>query len=88
ELAVILPGFGVSGAARVAESVRSAVANTAIPFESRTIRVTLSVGLATFPLHAQSVEELIAAADAALYQAKQTGRNRVCVAQAAAPVQV
>ncbi|NOX53030.1 MAG: GGDEF domain-containing protein [Planctomycetes bacterium] len=86
EVAVILPGFGVSGAMRVAESIRSAVANTEIPIGGQTIRVTLSAGLATFPVHAQSVQELIAAADAALYQAKQAGRNRVCVASSAVPL--
>ena len=39
--------------------------------------MTLSVGVATLPAHAADVMNLIAAADAALYQAKATGRNRV-----------
>jgi diguanylate cyclase (GGDEF)-like protein len=52
----------------------------AIDFEGQSIRVTTSAGLATFPEHADSAEELIAAADAALYQAKANGRNRIEVA--------
>ncbi len=39
--------------------------------------MTMSIGLAVAPEHARSSEELIAAADAALYQAKETGRNQV-----------
>jgi len=44
------------------------------------LRVTLSAGVACFPSHGGSVEEIIAAADRALYQAKESGRNQVCVA--------
>ena len=81
ELAVLLPGFGSSGALRVADAVRIAVAETAIPLGSKALHVTLSAGTATFPHNAQDVEDLIAAADAALYQAKETGRNRVVSAE-------
>ncbi len=81
ELAGLLPGFGTAGAVRVAESARSAVERTVIPFEEHVLQVTVSVGVATFPIHAQSAEELIAAADQALYEAKRSGRNRVCVAE-------
>ena len=41
-------------------------------------RVTASFGVATFPQHASSRELLVTTADRALYQAKRTGRNRVC----------
>ena len=78
EMVVLLPGVGLSGARRVAESVRVAIARTKVRFGRHEIRVTTSVGIATYPDHAGSVEELIAAADTALYQAKQSGRNCVC----------
>jgi hypothetical protein len=42
--------------------------------------VTISIGVAGFPDHGDSAEALIEAADRALYQAKQTGRDRVCQA--------
>jgi diguanylate cyclase (GGDEF)-like protein len=41
--------------------------------------VTISAGIASFPDHGTSREELIRAADTALYAAKQAGRNRVCL---------
>lgn len=79
ELAVLLPGVGPEGALRVAESIRAAVEALSMDFEGRMIKVTTSIGLATCPLHGAAVEDLIAAADATLYQAKSGGRNRVCV---------
>ena len=78
EMAVLLPDIGVVDAHRIAEAIRRAVAEARIPFQEQLLQVTLSVGIAVFPSHAGDAEELIAAADAALYQAKQTGRNRVC----------
>jgi diguanylate cyclase (GGDEF)-like protein len=42
--------------------------------------VTVSVGVATFPVHGMSPKELMAAADAALYRAKSGGRDQVAVA--------
>jgi diguanylate cyclase (GGDEF)-like protein len=77
ELAVLLPGVGVHGARRIAEDIRRAVGELSIDFAGTEIRVTVSVGVATWPLHAQTVEALVAAADGALYQAKAQGRNRV-----------
>jgi len=83
ELAVLLPGFGASGALRIAETVRRAVEQTAIPVGSKTLHVTLSAGIATFPEHAQTANDLVAATDAALYHAKESGRNRISSALAA-----
>ncbi|TAN32018.1 diguanylate cyclase, partial [Patescibacteria group bacterium] len=42
------------------------------------IRVTASIGIGVCPEDATAVQDLVAAADAALYEAKRTGRNRVC----------
>uniref|UniRef100_A0A7C4LNY0 diguanylate cyclase n=1 Tax=Schlesneria paludicola TaxID=360056 RepID=A0A7C4LNY0_9PLAN len=77
ELAVLLPGIGLNGARRIAENIRQAVESQPVVFNGLTIRVTVSIGVATWPIHAQSAETLVAAADAALYQAKSHGRNRV-----------
>ncbi|MBB4868233.1 diguanylate cyclase (GGDEF)-like protein [Pseudomonas nitritireducens] len=79
EFVVILPGCDSAGAARIAESIRRSVEDTALPHEkgARGI-VTISVGVAsTSDSEAASIGELIAAADANLYKAKEGGRNRV-----------
>ena len=79
ELAVLLPGMAAEGAVRLAESIRAGVEALTIEFEGKTIKVTTSIGTATFPTHSMTPEDLVAAADSALYQAKSTGRNRVGV---------
>lgn len=81
---MILPETAAAGAERVAESVRSAIANLKLPHATSPAApfVTVSVGVATATLESHSSpEELIAAADQALYGAKRSGRNRVNVAQ-------
>ena len=50
--------------------------------------ITISIGLASFPQHGVSPKELMAAADAALYEAKRAGRDRVAVASAKAVEEV
>lgn len=84
EFAVILPETAAAGAERVAESARLAIANLKLPHSASPVApfVTVSVGVATATLESHSSpEELIAAADQALYEAKRSGRNRVNVAQ-------
>ncbi|HYE66229.1 MAG TPA: sensor domain-containing diguanylate cyclase [Pyrinomonadaceae bacterium] len=75
EFAVILPQAGVDGALTVAERVRSRIESTTVPGVGH---ITISVGIATFPLHASSRDTLVVTADRALYNAKSLGRNRVC----------
>jgi diguanylate cyclase (GGDEF)-like protein len=77
ELAVLLPGVGINGAKRIAEDIRLVIEENVTTFNGTPIRATVSIGVATWPLHAQTVESLVAAADGALYQAKSLGRNRV-----------
>jgi diguanylate cyclase (GGDEF)-like protein len=79
ELAVIVQ-LEEPAALRVCEFIRSRLEMQSIDFEGQSLRITTSAGLATYPEHAGSAEELIAAADAALYQAKANGRNRIEVA--------
>lgn len=84
EMAVLLPGIGTAGAARIAETIRKATESAVVAHEGRDIRVTISGGLSCYPHHGENVAELIAAADASLYEAKATGRNRVVTATEAA----
>lgn len=66
------------GAATAAERIRRGVGTHPFTLDGVTIQVTISIGLATAPAHGTTIDELVAAADKALYQAKETGRNRVC----------
>jgi diguanylate cyclase (GGDEF)-like protein len=82
EFAVILPGIDGKGAAQIAEQFRESVAKLNLPHGASPSghRVTLSAGVAVeVPTAIATVAELIQAADAALYQAKREGRNRVVV---------
>ncbi len=84
ELVAILPQSEPT-AALVAERLRATVA--AQPFDigdGEQIGITVSIGAASIPDDADSAAALIAAADAALYAAKQEGRNRVCTAETGA----
>jgi diguanylate cyclase (GGDEF)-like protein len=80
EFAVLVRGIPWGNVAVVAERVRLGVERLAIPWEGTTVRVTVSLGVASLSdcaLGATS-EALLAAADARLYVAKSGGRNRVC----------
>jgi diguanylate cyclase (GGDEF)-like protein len=79
EMAVILPQTDVAGAELLAERMRAAVAGIEIDRldgDGR-LRVTASFGVASLPANAGDKDGLIAEADAALYRAKRTGKNRV-----------
>lgn len=78
ELAVLLPGVGMGGALRIAEEIRAAIEQMPVHYADKRLNVTVSIGVASFPLHGTNAPELVAAADSALYQAKSEGRNRVC----------
>lgn len=82
EFAVILPGEGIAGAQRVAEKICEAVAGMKVPHPGSPAGVqTVSVGVAGLvPQDGQRAMELVTIADAALYRAKDMGRNRVVVA--------
>jgi two-component system cell cycle response regulator len=83
EFVVVLPGTGPAGALRFAERARIDFAQIPFVFGGRAVRASLSAGVASWPdFPAETVDELIAEADAALYQAKQQGRDRVCIAAA------
>jgi diguanylate cyclase (GGDEF)-like protein len=83
EFVVILPTADLEGSLARAERLRSKMAELTILYQGRSLgMVTFSVGVAAFPEHGMSPQELMAAADAALYEAKRGGRDRVVVASA------
>jgi diguanylate cyclase (GGDEF)-like protein len=79
EFGVILPGAGREEALEIAEKLRSQVeTKSAGVLNMQTLKtITVSIGVATFPDHALEREKLIYCADAALYEAKNAGKNRV-----------
>ena len=85
ELAVVLSGVGLDEARTIAESIRCSIETAAIREHGLEIAITASAGVASYPASASTVRDLVATADAALYQAKAAGRNQVCCA---APVLV
>lgn len=77
EFCVILPDTNAEGAKYAAERIRKATEKVVIKAYDAKVKVTLSIGVATFPEHAKKVDELVDKADWALYRAKKSGRNRV-----------
>ncbi len=77
EFAILLTQTNAQHALGVAEKLRRLVEGWQFPGVPRT--VTLSAGVAAFPDHGTSRDELIRAADTGLYAAKQAGRNQVCL---------
>jgi diguanylate cyclase (GGDEF)-like protein len=79
EFVVLVPGADAVEACRVAERLRSRVSRLAVPAEDGSVAVTISIGVALLRAHGEDLIELLAAADLALYRAKKSGRDRVCL---------
>ncbi len=82
EFAIVLPATAGASAVTVAEKLRRGVANT--EFAGVPHPVTVSIGVAEFPAHGITRDDIVRAADTALYDAKAAGRNQVCLASIAA----
>ena len=82
EFALVLPDTGAEGAEAVGERVRERIAaHRFLEGLGLAIHLTVSIGVATLPDVAASVEELVHAADAAMYRVKESGKNGVYVAR-------
>ncbi len=77
EFTVILPQASLDDACKVAERIRKRIE---VEMDSKGAPLTCSLGIASWPTDGVMREEIIQAADASLYYAKQMGRNRVCLA--------
>ncbi len=80
EFVALLPETDLAGALIVAERVRAAIAGSPVVTDGQAIPITASLGVAEWTGAEPSIELTLRRADAALYDAKQAGRNRVCVA--------
>ena len=81
EFCVILSETDVQDAQFGAERIRQALQDTSVQAYDEILKVTISIGIAGFPNDSQDLTGLVDKADQALYRAKETGRNRVCVFQ-------
>jgi diguanylate cyclase (GGDEF)-like protein len=81
EFAILLTQITAQQAIAIAEKLRRMVESFQFPGVPRTI--TISAGVAAFPTHGTTRDDMIRAADSGLYAAKQAGRNRICVARLA-----
>jgi diguanylate cyclase (GGDEF)-like protein len=77
EFAILLPGIAPDAAERLAERLVAFIAETPVTYGSRSIEMTISVGLTMATMADRSIEQIIARADDALYRAKEGGRNRL-----------
>ena len=78
EITIILPETDLEAAANIAERLRATVEAHAFNVDADTpLHITVSIGIASWPAHADNTQALVAAADTALYAAKQSGRNRI-----------
>ena len=75
EFALLIPDATQKEAEVLAERVVRAISQIPFRFEGQNFRLTTSLGIALYPEHAVNTEELIAHADAAMYQAKESGKN-------------
>jgi diguanylate cyclase (GGDEF)-like protein len=82
EFVALLPGIDASDAGHAAERLRRRIESLAVPLPrgDRTVSISASIGVALCPDHGDSLDDVLRAADDAMYQAKQAGRNTVRVA--------
>lgn len=80
EFLVIMTDCPQAHAESVAERIRATVEKTTFIADQQSLNLTVSIGIATFPVHAQTSEQLIRMADEAMYDAKNRSRNIVFVA--------
>ena len=88
ELVLMLPDCSAAEAERCAETIRSSLGDIVIQHAGQTISgISASFGVAQWPGHGNGEQDLLSAADRALYAAKKGGRNRVMLAEVVTPAQ-
>jgi len=79
EFVLLLPQTKADGAFEVAERIRKAIAHTPLDTRGKQVPTTVSIGIASFPEHGEELAVVMNHADQALYNSKNSGRNRCSV---------
>ena len=79
EFVVLLPRADTDEACKIAERLRHRASVMGVYTDTDAVNVTISIGIAVLGVHGRDLFELLAAADLALYRAKDAGRDQVCV---------
>ena len=87
EFVVVLPDTTAAVALARAEGWRARLSQVMAASGERRVKVTVSLGVATFPAHGSNIDELVGAADRAVYASKSAGRDRVSVAHSTSGTQ-
>lgn len=77
EFLIIFPGANCHEAVGRMNDIRRVIGDLPFPWEGQNLRITISIGVAEFPIHGDTADAVLIQADLALYQAKARGRNRV-----------
>ena len=77
EFVLVMPNITADVARERVSTLHRSITNQIIPYGQRNLKITVSMGLSWFPSHGDDKDELLRAADKALYAAKRAGRNRV-----------
>jgi len=79
EFVCLFPGASTDAAARIGERIRRHIADHPLPLDGKDVPISVSVGVASYPIHGDHFDEVARNADKALYVSKSQGRNRVTV---------
>ena len=80
EFAILMPATGMDSAFHIADRLRENIAKHNIIFENKVVQITVSIGLSYYRKKDNDIQTIIKRSDKALYEAKDTGRNKVCTA--------
>jgi diguanylate cyclase (GGDEF)-like protein/PAS domain S-box-containing protein len=79
EFILVMPNISIGVAKERAQSLHKSISSLYIPFGRFNLNITVSMGISCFPVHGENKEDLLRAADRALYAAKRAGRNQLAV---------
>jgi diguanylate cyclase (GGDEF)-like protein len=80
EFCIVIPGTSATGAAKLGERLIQTLQNTQVMINGERVPISVSIGIAAYPAHADGAEHLLERADRALFRAKEEGKGRVVMA--------
>lgn len=80
EFILLTPETDLQEAEQLSKRLLSAANNSQVQVDGGIMGISVSIGIASYPVHATDVDELLRKADEAMYHAKKTGKNRICIA--------